>query len=180
MNSMVRERDTHVGRLFIEVTPGIRRALELLAEASITLLDEIDAPTDEIEADPDFEEYDDAEDDDPGEDNADAEPFLGRTVDDATHGDDADQDLVDPETSAGLPPPPYRSPEEEAAQRATFDPRLGLRPEIRADWWRHTNPIPPFPRDALGRPAIYIDDEMRRLRRELAAMAPKRKKKGHR
>lgn len=61
MNSMVRERETHVSRLFIEVTPGIRRALELLAEASITLLDEIAAPTDDREDGGDLEFDDDFE-----------------------------------------------------------------------------------------------------------------------
>jgi hypothetical protein len=43
---MDRERESHVSRLFIEVTPRLRHALELLAETSTTLLDEIDAPAD--------------------------------------------------------------------------------------------------------------------------------------
>lgn len=47
--------------VFIEVTPSIRRALELLATASIALLDEIDAPTDDREDDGDLEFDDDFE-----------------------------------------------------------------------------------------------------------------------
>jgi len=62
MNSMVRERESHVSRLFIEVTPGIRRALEHLAAASIALLDEIDAPAEDLE-DPDDEHPDEDGDD---------------------------------------------------------------------------------------------------------------------
>lgn len=49
MRHMDRERESSVSRLFLQVTPEMRRALELLAEASITLLDEIDTPTEDRE-----------------------------------------------------------------------------------------------------------------------------------
>lgn len=51
MPIMVRERRSHVRRLFIEITPGIRRALEVLATASADLLDEIDTPPDSLDDD---------------------------------------------------------------------------------------------------------------------------------
>lgn len=63
-------READAARLFIEVTPGIRRALESLAEASVALLGEIDAPPD----DPDDEEEDETEGDD---------DWLGEPVDDS-------------------------------------------------------------------------------------------------
>lgn len=50
MRHMDRERERCASRLFIEVTPRLRRALELLAETSSALLDEIDTPADEAGA----------------------------------------------------------------------------------------------------------------------------------
>lgn len=168
MNSMVRERGSHVSRLFIEVTPGIRRALELLAEASITLLDEIDAPVDELEADPDFElTREDDEDGGDDEDSHDAEPEeedrdLGWTVEGQIGGDDSDEDFVSPETSGGFPhgaEVPHRL---RVNQKALFDPRISLRGS------RGRFVIPPFPNESVGRARFYIDEEIRRLSRHLA------------
>lgn len=62
---MVRERPSLAPRQFIEITPALRRALEALVEAGIAALDEIDAPTEDLE-----------EDDEPEDDGAD-EPTLG-------------------------------------------------------------------------------------------------------
>jgi hypothetical protein len=42
MNTHVRERESHA-RLFIEVTPALRRVLAEVAEAAIDALDQIDA-----------------------------------------------------------------------------------------------------------------------------------------
>ncbi|NLH81777.1 MAG: hypothetical protein GX458_13145 [Phyllobacteriaceae bacterium] len=190
MNSMVRERESHVSRLFIEVTPGIRRALELLAEASITLLDEIDAPVDELEADPDFEWL--AEDDEDGHDAEpeEDEPELGWTEDgqigspDDWTGSGRDEDFVEPETSGGFPRAAPRPYEERAVQKALFDPRIARRgmDAHRAAW---TNPagdilgfarIPTFPHDLPGRSACVVRDEIRRLNMELWPKVAKRRR----
>ncbi len=203
MNSMVRERESHVSRLFIEVTPGIRRALELLAEASITLLDEIDTPVDELEADPDFEYL--AEDDEDGGDDEpsfgwsneggcifgpddEREPNLGWTNDGDPSGDDADEDLVASESSGGFPARIATDHATITEVKTRFDPRLGLRPESpKREWTEHPNglrfspgawtrpTIPVFPHDPPGRAAFFVSDEIRRLNRELWPKAAKRK-----
>ena len=83
MRHMDRERESSVSRLFLQVTPEMRRALEHLAAASIALLDEIDAPAEDLE-DPDDEDPDedgddaDFEDDDAAEDDE----WLGEEIDD--------------------------------------------------------------------------------------------------
>lgn len=79
MRHMDRERESSVSRQFLQVTPEMRRALEHLAAASIALLDEIDAPAEDLE-DPDDEDPDDAD----FEDDADAEndDWLGEEIDD--------------------------------------------------------------------------------------------------
>lgn len=160
MNSMVRERDTHVSRLFIEVTPGIRRALELLAEASITLLDEIDAPVDGLEADEDFEiTHEDDEDGDDAE------------MEHAEPNDDGDEDFVAPDTTGGFFRNGDLSLEQRAVQRALFDPRIALRGS------RGRFVIPAFPHESADRPRLYIDEEIRRLN---AVLWGKRKRKGRR
>ena len=188
MPTMVRERESHVSRLFIEVTPGIRRALELLAEASITLLDEIDAPVDGLEADEDFEithEDDEANGDhEPnfgwtvdgkviGADD-DREPNLGWTVDGDGSGTDADDDFAAAESSAGLPRVTIGEWGPRAAVKAKFDPRLAARPQGGKGYG---NPIPPFPHDPPGRPPFYVAEEIRRLN---AALWSGRKRKGRR
>lgn len=183
MNSMVRERDTHVSRLFIEVTPGIRRALELLAEASITLLDEIDAPVDEHEADPDFEYF--AEDDEDGHDEEDEadEPDLGWTIDGrVTHGGD-DDDIVAPETSSGLIKFEFGLGGDRAAHCSLFDPRLDRRGASNRTTFENEfgrfsrGKIPAWPQDLPNRPVFFIEEELRRLRRELVTQPQKRRKK---
>jgi hypothetical protein len=181
---MVRERESHVSRLFIEVTPGIRRALELLAEASITLLDEIDAPVDGLEADPDFEHL--GEDDEEGGDHEpdlgwttegrvlgadDREPDLGWTNDGDGTGTDADDDFAAAESSAGFPRVTIGEWGPRAAVKAKFDPRLAARPQGGKGYG---NPIPPFPHDPPGRPTFYVDEEIRRLN---AALWSGRKRK---
>lgn len=180
MNSMVRERATHVDRLFIQVTPGIRRALELLAEASITLLDEIDAPVDELEHDPDFEhecEDEGAQCDDEGIDD-DPEPLLGWNVDGVFTGhDDGEEDFVAPETSGGYGVgSTWMDGAERSAQRALFDPRIGLRPPRSATWWKANNPIPPFPHERADRPAFHVEAEIRRLNKALVQGAAKKRR----
>jgi hypothetical protein len=52
MNTHVRERESHARRLFIEVTPELRRVLETVAEAAIDALDQLDG-------DPDLEDAED-------------------------------------------------------------------------------------------------------------------------
>lgn len=198
MRHMDRERESSVSRLFIEVTPAMRRALELLAEASITLLDEIDAPVDELEADPDFEWL--AEDDEDGHDaelEAD-EPDLGWTEDgwiggpsDWT-GNGHDEDFVAPETSGGFPRGGELLYEQRAAQKALFDPRIARRdgrdrfeiidgPDGRRRRYEgdRFGALPAFPHDPPGRAAFFIDGELRRLWAELAAK-PKRGRRGRR
>lgn len=69
MTTMVRERKSRVPTLFIPVTPELRRILALLVEAGIDILDEIDRPTEGLEADADFEEAEATEDDDPAEED---------------------------------------------------------------------------------------------------------------
>lgn len=182
MNSMVRERESHVSRLFIEVTPGIRRALELLAEASITLLDEIDSPVDDLEEDPDFElecEDEGAQCDDEGDPGTDLEPNLGWNVDGVFTGhDDGDEDFVAPDTSAGYgTDTTWMDGDERSGQRALFDPRIGRRPSRSENWWRANNPIPPFPHERADRPAFHIETEIRRLNRALLPIAVKRRRK---
>jgi hypothetical protein len=91
MNTHVRERESHARRLFIEVTPELRRVLEMVAEAAIDALDQIDGDPDlepsfgllppgvldETELDADEEEDDEPEDGDFGEDDGCDEPSLG-------------------------------------------------------------------------------------------------------
>ncbi len=131
MNSMGRERGSHDSRLFLEVTPGIRRALELLAEASIALLDEIDAPDEDLEDGLDDEpstwlENFAARSSDKCEDD-DREPDLGWTNDGDRSGTDADDDFAAAESSSGLPRVTV-SHRRRAAVKVKFDPRLALRP----------------------------------------------------
>lgn len=177
MNSMVRERDTHASRLFIEVTPGIRRALELLAEASITLLDEIDAPVDGLEDDPDFElecEDEGAQCDDEGNDD-DPEPNLGRNVDGEFTGNyDGEEDFAAPETY-GAPNIGSISMDgtERSALRALFDPRIAARPSYGRGWG---HPIPPFPHERIDRPAFHIETEIRRLNKMLLPTVAKKRR----
>jgi hypothetical protein len=185
MRHMVRERECHAvtPRLFIEVTPGIRQALELLAQASIDLLDEIDAPADGLEADPDFEvTFDDDEDTHDAEEDEDENDlgwseFPGGTT--FGHGEAKDEDFVAPETSGGLIPPPEPGAVvwpsfDRAAQRALFDPRIARRPEVSRCGGGH--PIPPFPHGAPDRPALRIGDEMQRLTLALAALDARRRR----
>jgi hypothetical protein len=188
---MVRERESHASRLFIEITPGIRRALEMLAEASIDLLNEIDAPLDGLEVDPDFELL--AEDDEDGgdaedlgeddEDTHDAEPEEGNadlgwpesTVASVVGDPGCDDDFVTPETSGGLMQPANAGAVVwRAAQRALFDPRLARRPKATRCGGDH--PIPPFPHEAPDRPALRIGDEMQRLTLALAALDARRRR----
>ncbi len=158
MNSMVRERKSHAVPLFIAVTPEIRRALEMLAEASISLLDEIDAPADALEPvgddepslgwtstargvvvpdtgtddrefdDSDLEEDDAAEIDDPGEDGGEEEPDLGWTVDGSNLGE-GEVDFLPPEASGDFNRADYASEFNNVAQKAAFK-----RPDRRQAW----------------------------------------------
>lgn len=188
MNSMVRERESHVSRLFIEVTPGIRRALELLAEASITLLDEIDAPVDGLEADEDFElecEDEGAQCDDEGDPGGDHEPDLGWNVDGEYTGEwAADEDFADPETSSGFPRGGDLDFAVRSQQKALFDPRISRRgaDPNRTTWTNSTGDvfgfgrIPPFPHERPDRPAFHIEAEIRRLTSELRPKLAKRNK----
>ncbi len=203
MRHMDREGDTHVSRLFIEVTPGIRRALELLAEASITLLDEIDAPVDELEDEGNdepclgwandgrgvlmrFSSADDREVDDDFELECEDE---GAQCDDegfecdlepnlgGLEGDDADEDLVAAETSGGFPARVARNGVGLAKAKARFDPRLASRPDNGKDWWRANNPIPPFPHDPPGRAPLDVEDEIYRLNKALRQRTAKRERR---
>lgn len=54
MNMLLRDRDTHARRVFIQVTPELRELLERIAEATIEALDEIDGNPD-LEANGDDE-----------------------------------------------------------------------------------------------------------------------------
>jgi hypothetical protein len=79
VNTHVRERESHARRLFIEVTPELRRVLEMVAEAAIDALDQIDADPD---PEPSFGHLspgilDEAEPDDEPEDDGCGEPSLG-------------------------------------------------------------------------------------------------------
>lgn len=205
MRHMDRERESSASRQFLQVTPEMRRALEQLAAASITLLDEIDAPVDGLEADEDFEvtfEDDEANGDhEPnhgwsndggclfGPDD-DREPNLGWTNDGDTTGGDADEDLAGAETSGGFPLRTKRDPAAIAEAKARFDPRLALRPEPPPrEWIEHPNglrfapgawtspTIPAFPQDAPGRAACITRDEIRRLNNELTKARVRRHKK---
>ncbi len=163
--------------VFLAITPEIRRALELLAEASIALLDEIDAPVDELEADPDFEYL--AEDD---EDTHDAEPEtdehdIGWTAETGDtgrpndwSGGGEDEDFVAPETSGGFETGAELPFEQRAVQKALFDPRIARRGSV------GRFAIPTFPHEAPGRARLYVDEEIHRLRRQMAAAMPKRKR----
>lgn len=175
-------------RLFIEVTPGIRRALELLAEASITLLDEIDAPVDGLEADEDFEvTFEDDEDGDPGEDVGDGEPDLGwgnePQLCGVNHaaGDASDEDFVEPETSGGFSRDPELPRDRRAIQRALFDPRIASRQGVSAimttgGYRYYSVQIPRFPHEPPDRPKFHLDHEMWRLRKEIADIAGRRQR----
>ncbi len=183
--------------VFLAITPEIRRALELLAEASIALLDEIDAPVDELEADPDFEYL--AEDD---EDTHDAEPEtdehdIGWTAETGDtgrpndwSGGGEDEDFVAPETSGGFETGGELPYADRARQKALFDPRLDRRigrdrvefvegPDGRK--WRYEGDrfgkLPAFPHDPPDRPAFMVREEIRRLN---AALWGGRKRKGRR
>ena len=142
--------------LFLEITPEIRRALALLAEASISLLDEIDAPTQDLEEGGDDEpslgwvtddrgcliscastddrelecEDEGAQCDDEGAADTDLEPNLGWTLDSRCDGGDGEDDIVAPETSGGFRSFGWRSPEEWTAAKCAFDPRLLARPKL--------------------------------------------------
>ena len=173
--------------VFLAITPEIRRALELLAEASIALLDEIDAPVDGLEADGDFEVG--FEDD---EDTHDAEPEtdehdIGWTAETGdTHcpndlgGGGEDEDFVAPETAGGFEAGGELSYADRARQKALFDPRLAHRdgrdrvefvegPDGRK--WRYEGnrfgKLPAFPYDPPDRPAFMVREEIRRLNHEL-------------
>ena len=175
---------------FVEITPEIRRALELLAEASISLLDEIDRPLVELETDADFElecEDEGAQCDDEGATDTDLEPRLGWTLDGRCDGDD---DIVAPETSGGFPSDGWRSSEEWSAAKATFDPRLLARPNLARDlsdpadtlryvgWVKSgVRRIPSFPHESPNRPAFVLANELARLRSQLR---PKAKLRRHR
>jgi len=154
--------------VFLAITPEIRRALEMLAEASISLLDEIDRPVAEFEADEDFEVTREDE-----EDGGDDEAELGWTEDGQVGGHQGwegggeDEDFVGPETSGGFPRNGELLYEYRAEQKSLFDPRLAARPKSERGWGSH--PIPPFPHDPPGRTAFYVDEELRRLRREMKA-----------
>lgn len=168
--------------VFLAITPEIRRALELLAEASISLLDEIDAPTDDLEEDPDFElecEDEGAQSDDEGIDD-DPEPNLGWNVDGVfTSHDDGDEDFVAPETSGGYgTDTTWMDGTERSAQRALFDPRIGRRPNNGENWRKANNPIPPFPHERVDRPAFHVEAEIRRLNKALLPIAARRRRHG--
>ena len=193
--------------VFLAVTPEIRRALELLAEASIALLDEIDAPVDNLEWDSDFEILN--EDDEANGDHErnlgwstdgcvfgpddEREPDLGWTNDGDTTGEDADEDLAGAETSGGLPPRVTHDFAEITAARAIFDPRLAARPALEVREWEDngTGPrfsfgpsrrssIPAFPHEQAGRPAFHVEMEIRRLNRALLPLVAKKRKAARR
>lgn len=151
----------------------------MLAEASISLLDEIDRPVADMEADEDFEVIgEDAEDG--GDDEEEPfEPDLGWTEDGQAGRNDGlenhdDEDFTPPETMGGFPRGVGLPYEARAEQKALFDPRPAARSNGGPGWGRH--PIPSFPHEPPGRAPFYIDEEIRRLRRELAT-SPKRRRK---
>lgn len=178
---------------FVEITPEIRRALELLAEASISLLDEIDRPLSELETDADFElecEDEGAQCDDEGAADTDLEPRLGWLLDGRCDGDDGEEDIVAPETSGGFPPNGWRSSEEWSAAKGAFDPRLLARPNLARDLsdpadnrryvaWVSSGVrrIPPFPFESPNRPAFVLASELERLRSKLRPKAKLRRRR---
>jgi hypothetical protein len=192
--------------IFLAITPEIRRALELLAEASIALLDEIDAPVDGLEADEDFEPI--GEDDEENGDHEpnfgwtidgkvigaddDREPDLGWTSDGDPSGDDADEDLVAAESSGGFPARIATDHATITEAKSRFDPRLGLRREPpQREWTEHPNGlrfapgaridamIPPFPHEPPGRAQFYVCEEIRRLNAALWS-GRRRRSRGYR
>jgi hypothetical protein len=70
MNTHVRERESHAPRLFIEVTPELRRVLAEVAEAAVDALDQIDG-------DPDLEDDGPAQPDDDADLASHREPTGG-------------------------------------------------------------------------------------------------------
>jgi hypothetical protein len=153
---------------------------------------------DDIEADLDFEDCaaDDDEEDDAPEDGADSEPWLGWTVDgcvttddgdrefdlattidgDPT-GEDDDENFVAPDTPDGFPRPARLTEAARAAAAARFDPRIGRRkvlppPELRM--WSDFRGGPRWPQDPADREPIYLDNELRRLARQLGELRRRR------
>lgn len=182
---MVRERPSLAPRQFIEITPTLRRALEALVEAGIAALDEIDAPTEDLEDGADDEpsfgwshheamrgrhiaSLDEGEEDDPAEDSE-----ADEDSDPAEDGHDDEPEPMDaevtrPDTSCGMGRAVriYDDWEEAMALRESFDPRFALRPAP-SD---RLLPLPPlrFPHEPADRPLFDGRAEKRRLRWELA------------
>lgn len=144
---MVRERPSLAPRQFIEVTPGIRRALELLAEASIQLLDEIDAPTEDLEED------DPEEDADVDEDGHDAEMEWG----------DSTLTLTDTSRGYAFAASICFQWNDALAWRESFDPRLARRPAPGCTIPYARRILPTFPHEPADRPPLNLPGELRRL-----------------
>lgn len=184
MNIMDRERRSHARRTFIEITPGVRRALEALADASIELLDEIDAPAEGLEDGGDEEPtcgwttgeaeagayvagLDEGEDDDPAEDGHDAE----------LEWPDSTLTLANTGGGFGLASMVCAGGEDDMRMREAFDPRLALRPVAPAPW--RPGVYPRFPHEPADRPAFDLYGEIRRLRRvAVDAKTRKRRQRG--
>lgn len=149
---MVRERPSLAPRQFIEITPALRRALEALVEAGIAALDEIDAPTEDLEED------DPEEDADADEDGHDAELEW------------PDSTLTLTNTSGGLGLAAMvcsGSPEYTMALRESFDPRLTRRPPPGCTIPYVLRRLPTFPHEPADRPPFDPAAEKRRLRQAL-------------
>jgi len=161
-----RRSRAHTPTVFIEVTPELIRQLAAIVEAGIGLLDQVEGDPDlepslggghpDYQSDPDLEDDDaDLEDDNEDFDPSDFEPECedeGAQCDDEGVTD-WDGNLTVPETTGGLcRAATLPQGDDAAALRATFDPRLALRPEERA--WNDRS-IPRFPHEPADRVPVY-------------------------
>lgn len=162
-----------------------RWALEKIAARAIALLDEMDAPAEDLEPTGDdepsfgwshheamFGRYgggpDEGEEDDPAEDSdADEDSDPGEDGHDAEADVYGDANLTRPETAEGFAR--IATGEEEMRLREAFDPRLARRPPggCEIEYWRR--PMPTFPHEP-DRSPLNMQDEMRRIRMEIGRL----------
>lgn len=150
---MVRERPSLAPRQFIEITPALRRALEALVEAGIAALDEIDAPTEDLEED-DPEEDADADED-------------GHDLEREADVDDSTLTLADTGRGYGLAATILDQGEDAMRMRESFDPRLTRRPPPGCTIPYVLRRLPTFPHEPADRLPFDPAAEKRRLRQAL-------------
>lgn len=163
-----------------------RWALEKIAARAIALLDEMDAPAEDLEPTGDDEPSfgwshheamsgrygggpDEGEEDDPAEDSdADEEsdaPEDGGDEEPETE----DSTLTRPTTFGGMASHIDYSTDEPLRLREQFDQRLARRPPdgCEIEYWRR--PMPTFPHEP-DRSPLNMQDEMRRIRMEIGRL----------